>query len=282
MRGLISQIIIVFLTGLFKVAAAQLPREIMVDKYLIEAEQLYIKKDYGGALKMMEAINALQSKYGFKPPDEFHFKHARVALSADSIKIAFDSVNRYLSLTGTEGEYYKEALALLIETESPKISPDELCTGKPDGEQCWKELASHPNCYFWDDHYFAEQTGTWSGKCYHGVVHGQGTLTWAMGESRFTESGHIHMGKKRGKWVLRFLDGGISIGSYVDGKRHGLWYRRETNYDMKGEYIEGKSEGIWLRRFHGIRAAGQRCESITFRQGFIVGTRFVRGDMCTW
>ena len=77
----------------------------MVDKHLIQAEQLHAKEDYAGAFKMMEKILALQKEHSLTLPDEFHFKYARVALSADSIKIAFESVNKYLSATGREGAF---------------------------------------------------------------------------------------------------------------------------------------------------------------------------------
>ena len=84
--------------------AAELPPEIMADKYLIHAEQLHAAKDYAGAFEVMEKIIALQKEHNLKLPDEFHFKYARVALSADSTRIALDSVSKYLSATGKEGK----------------------------------------------------------------------------------------------------------------------------------------------------------------------------------
>ena len=83
----------------------------------MQAEQLHAKKDYVAALNMMDKAIALQKEHNLTLPDEFHFKYAQVALAADSTRIALESVTRYLSSTGREGEFYKEALALLIETE---------------------------------------------------------------------------------------------------------------------------------------------------------------------
>ena len=54
---------IVVLLGSFTLASAQLPPEILVDKHLIEAEQLHAAKDYAGAFKVMEKILALQKEH---------------------------------------------------------------------------------------------------------------------------------------------------------------------------------------------------------------------------
>ncbi len=55
--------------------------------------------------------------YDLTLPDEFHFKYAQVSLSAGSTKAAMDSVNKYLGTVGTEGEFYWEALELLVQAE---------------------------------------------------------------------------------------------------------------------------------------------------------------------
>ena len=103
----------------------------MVDKHLIHAEQLHAAKNYAEAFNVMKKIVAIQKEHNLTLPDEFHFQYAQVALSADSLKIALESVSKYLSATGKEDEFYKEALALLIEAELPEISAEETCAGKP-------------------------------------------------------------------------------------------------------------------------------------------------------
>ena len=127
--------------------AAELPPEIMADKYLIHAEQLHAAKDYAGAFEVMEKIIALQKEHNLKLPDEFHFKYAHVALSADSMQIALDSVSKYLSATGKEGKFYNEALALLLKAEGHEVMSEEdfyndviktqgTCDGLPKGSKC--------------------------------------------------------------------------------------------------------------------------------------------------
>ena len=95
----------------------------------------------------MEKILALQKEHNLTLPDEFHFKYARVALSADSLKIALESVNKYLSTTGKEGEFYKEALALLFDVEvaqETQISVEETCAGDPERSKN-KIICRNPN-----------------------------------------------------------------------------------------------------------------------------------------
>ena len=117
MRRIITSVVIAVLLGGFTGAAAQLPPEIMADRYLLQAERLMAKKDYEAAMDMMGKIVALQREHDLTLPDEFHVKYARVALSAGSIKAAIDSVTKYLTTAGRKGEFYREALELLVAAE---------------------------------------------------------------------------------------------------------------------------------------------------------------------
>ena len=98
-------------------ASAQLPPEIMVDKHLIAAEQLIGAEDYVNAFNVMKKIMALQKEHNLALPDEFLFKYAQVALKTGEPRTALDAVNQYLATAGKKGQFYKEALALLSETE---------------------------------------------------------------------------------------------------------------------------------------------------------------------
>ena len=153
MLAAIRGFFIVILFGFFSVTSAQLPPNVLADKYLIQAEQLLEKKDYDAALSLVDKILALQKEHGFALRDEFHFKHAKIAYAAGLIPTAIDAVSAYLS-TGSEGEFYKEAMALLIEAEEEmqevEITPDKTCAGKPEGGSCWMALADRPECYVWN------------------------------------------------------------------------------------------------------------------------------------
>ena len=181
---------IVFLLGFSGASSAQLPPEIVADKYLIHAEQLHTAKDFAGAFEVMRKIVALQEAHKLELPDDFHFKYARVALAADSMKIALESVSKYLSATGKDGQFYNEALVLLLKAEGNQVEPevdfyndvikaDGTChDALPEGTGCWKELTKPPECYVWDDHFRQGQIAIWNGKCSGHRPDGKGTLTW--------------------------------------------------------------------------------------------------------
>ena len=47
----------------------------------------------------------------------FHFKYAELAVSAGSYSTVIDSVNKYVRTAGRDGEFYREALELLVQAE---------------------------------------------------------------------------------------------------------------------------------------------------------------------
>ena len=112
-----GSVVLAVLLGAFIEAAAQLPPEIMADRYLVEAEQLIPKQNYKQALELMNKIVALQQEHNFTVPDVFQFKYAELALSAGSYQAAIDAVNRYLAAAGREGQFYREALEILVQAE---------------------------------------------------------------------------------------------------------------------------------------------------------------------
>ena len=117
MRGLIGSVLVAVLLGGFTEAVAQLPPEIMADRYLVQAERLMKEKDFKAALEAMEKIVALQKEHDLKLPDGFHFKYAQIAMSAGLIEAAIEAVSRYLVAAGREGKFYREALELLDQAE---------------------------------------------------------------------------------------------------------------------------------------------------------------------
>ena len=276
MQSVIRSFSITVLLGFFTVVSAGWPSLYDIDRYLIMAEDLYKKKDYGSAFRVMEKISALE-EVPFPPSSVFHFKYARVALSADSIKIALDSINKYLSATGKEGQFYKEALALLREAEKAKetvisaeatgnetsadsgdrfdneiIRAGGTCDGKPLGSSCWMELINHPKCYVWNDSLRKVEIMTWSGKCSGGFAQGKGILiaNALYGTNEGEGTGNFQKGKRHGQWVLRSRYGAVSEGPYVDGNKHGQWVIRHSNeiQEEEGPYVDGKRHGQWVER----------------------------------
>ena len=133
MRRVIGRVLVLVVLGSVLGAAAQLPPEIMMDAYLLQAETLSGEGDYGGALEELNKVVALQSEHNLTLPDDFHFKHAQTALSAGAIEAAVDSVNKYLAAAGRAGELYREALELLVRSERRLLEPeaDRVAADRP-------------------------------------------------------------------------------------------------------------------------------------------------------
>ena len=279
MWEVIRSFFIAVLLGFFTVASAQLPPKIMADKHLILAEQLYAAKDYVAAFKVMEKVIALQQEHSLTLSDEFHFKYAQVALSADSTRIALESVTRYLSATGEEGKFYNEALTLMLKAEGNEVMTAEefynevikaegTCEGLPVGSSCWMALANHPECYVWNADLQEGETAIWAGGCSGYSPEGEGTLTVEYIYDRDSEgrpkkrheksTGSFQKGRRHGQWVYYYYYSGGSVseeGPYVEGKRHGQWvhYHKEDSENEDGvsevPYVEGKKHGLWIGSF---------------------------------
>ena len=252
-RGVLGSVVLGVLLGGVTAATAQLPPEILVDRYLLRAERMMEAKDPKGALELMGKIIALQKEHDLTFPEEFHFKHAKVALSAGAVQEAIDAVHTYLVEAGREGKFYREALELLEEAEKVQswFDPEQTCAGKSEGDECWKELTGELGCYVWDDYLIPDQTVTWTGECSGWRAQGEGTLKWVLeDDERTSEStGSLTDGTKHGEWVLRYADGSVAEGPYVNGKEHGQWVLRlESGEVQKGPYVEGKKHGNWVWR----------------------------------
>ena len=176
------------------------------------SNQLDARKDFESAFKVMATIIGLIEKHNLELPDEFHFRYARIALSADSVRTALESMNRYLEAAGRMGEFYKEALALSVQAEeelaAPEINAEDTCARKQRGAECWLELANHPGCYVWKkmDRRVYDSV-TWSGECTEQVALGKGTLNWIDPDegdrTAISRSRRLRKGKPHGYWVER-------------------------------------------------------------------------------
>ena len=232
-------------------AAAPLPPEIQLDRYLLGAEKLLAQKDHQAALDMMGKILALQKEHQLSLPEEFHFTRAELAFAAGSFKAAMDAVNEYLVKVGRDGEFYWEALDLLDDVEAA-LPERNRCTGQPKGSECWMALTNQPECYVWDPHFQPDATVTWTGECGEGLAQGTGTLNWVWdaGLETLEATGRLQAGQRRGQWVLHFGNGTVQEGAMVDGKKHGRWVIRSSNGTVEaGPMAEGKRNGLWVARF---------------------------------
>ena len=119
LRRMITSVVVSVLWGGFTMVAAQLPPEIMADRYLLQAEQAVRDQDFAAARAALESLQALQREHGLEPPPEHHYRYAQVWEATGQLQRAMEAAVRYLQLRGREAEHYTEALELMNRAEPP-------------------------------------------------------------------------------------------------------------------------------------------------------------------
>ena len=154
-----------------------------------------------------------------------------------------------LAALGASGSDSPAAVDVRQGDPSSRPGPQPACKDQAEGAECWKELASHPACFVWDNHYYADQEVTWTGVCSDGLASGTGTLNWVRGSERHESTGLLRNGKNEGHWVLRGANGHVQEGPYVDGEKNGRWSLRFPSGQIEeGAYVDGEPHGTWVIR----------------------------------
>lgn len=162
------------------------------------------------------------------------------------------------------------------------------CAGRTKDTACWRELSNLPGCYFWTSDLKPDAAVTWTDECAKGMAQGTGTLKWTWDEDQETieTTGRLRRGKRHGRWVMRWADGGVSEGKFAKGQRHGRWVERWRNGTVgEGRYVKGQRHGRWvIRDGYGTIHEGsyldgkQHGKWVARRDGRVVGeARFAEG-----
>ena len=165
---------------------------------------------------------------------------------------------------------------------------EPVCADRAQGTACWRELLDPPGCLVWTSHHRPDAAVSWTGECHEGRAHGTGTLKWTWDHDRDTieTAGRLRNGKRHGRWVMHWADGGVSEGKFSTGRRHGRWVERWVNGTVgEGRYVKGQRHGRWvIRDGHGTTHEGsyrdgkQHGKWVARRDGRVVGeARFVEG-----
>lgn len=261
-RGPIGSVLFGAWLGCFMVAVAQLPPEIMADRYLLRAERLIADKDPKGAFDTMNKILALQEEHGLTLPEDFRIKYAQTALSAGQFQEAIGAINTYFLESGREGKFYRESLKLLDDAEQSQawVATRRTCAGRSKGSECWMEVIGQPDCFLWNPNLRPDATVTWTGECFGGRAQGQGTLKEVWKDSKQTSStGKLQAGRKHGQWKERLADGAVLEGPYIEGRKNGHWREELADGSSQGGfYAEGKKHGDWSesQQSHGPHHPG--------------------------
>ena len=314
MRGMIASVLVLVALGVFTVAAAQLPPEIMMDRHLLQAEQLMAEEDYEAALDEMNKIVALQREHDLALPDAFHFKYAQAAFSAGSVQAAIDSLNQYLAASGRDGEFYREALELLIEAEPIQTQLDEYSAQV---EQLMAEDAYDAALELMDtvvalheehnvavpDRLRSERAQvalfaqTCAGQpegaaCWLELASQPGCYVWDdffYTDQTVTWTGECSHGLAQGTGTLAWDTGSVehSYGPLQDGKKHGDWVVRYAyGSEEEGPYVEGQRHGRWVERYAGKVEEGPYVEGKRhgrwverFEDGTVFERPYVEGEL---
>ena len=130
------------------------------------------------------------------------------------------------------------------------VSAEETCTGKTEGSACWMELENKSGCYLWNYSLRVDETAAWTGVCVEGLAEGNGEINWVWGsnrDKRSTSIGLVQQGKRQGQWFIRYADGDVWEGPYMDGKKHGQWvFHLADGSVMEGPYVHDRQHGRWI------------------------------------
>ena len=108
----------------FAGTASQLPPEIQVDRYLLQAEEQIEKGNFATAKQALDRVLELQDKHDLEVPESFFLRHAQVLERSELYGEAIEFVTRYLTLAGRNGAHYREALRLLNSAEEAKAEAE--------------------------------------------------------------------------------------------------------------------------------------------------------------
>ena len=105
--------------------SGQLPPEIMLDSYLLRAEESVRHNDLAGVRGAMDQLLALEEKNDIQVLAEYHYRYASVWTVLQDWDRALASIVRYLELVGRDGERYLDALRLMNDVTA-EIEATEL------------------------------------------------------------------------------------------------------------------------------------------------------------
>ncbi len=105
-------------------SAHALPPQVEADRLLLQAKSALDAKDYAQARESLSKVE----KLGVKLPDTFYYHYGRALASTGDFERAQSMLDKYLTLSGTKGKFYKEALVEMnnVEAAIKKRDADKL------------------------------------------------------------------------------------------------------------------------------------------------------------
>ncbi len=98
--------------------ASNLPPEILKDKYEIIVGRHMATRSYERASHYMDRLAHLRDEFGVELEEGFDFRRANIHYQLGQYEKAARYLTDYLAATGKSGQFYEEALALLVDAEA--------------------------------------------------------------------------------------------------------------------------------------------------------------------
>jgi|GEM_PF-3500829 len=109
----LSILAILMCLSFYPVRAADLPKEVVADQYLLGAKKATDEGNFQKAGEFFEKINQL----GIEVPTEFYFFYGRNQYKLEQYASASDMLTKYVSRAGRGGQFYQQSLELLNEIQ---------------------------------------------------------------------------------------------------------------------------------------------------------------------
>lgn len=213
---------------------AELPPEIQLDSFLLQAKTALDNNDYDAAIQSLKNAEQLNVPV----PETFYFHFGKAYAGLKKWDEARRDYEHYLQETGTKGKFYKEALEGFNQADSMRTTQGsinytngakyvgELSNGKPNGQGT----------------YIRSDGGKYVGEFKDGKLHGKATWT---GSDGYKYVGEFKNGAKEGKGIMYSKDGSKSFeGEFKNGVKegNGTFYLENGRY-QEGSYENDKLEG---------------------------------------
>ena len=119
-----------FFTILFSasIKAAQVPPEVEVERYLLEAERYLEKKAYKKAQKWVLKAKSLPAK----KPDKYYFFLGTLSAQSGNTDEALSNLALYMNVAGQSGDYYQKAMDAILQLEGVPAA-GQMNSAKKDG-----------------------------------------------------------------------------------------------------------------------------------------------------
>lgn len=146
------------------------------------------------------------------------------------------------------------------------------------GNPGWS-VDARSGCWIWNPNPQPGEVVTWTAGCgSDGRASGSGNLEWRHDGKVERYSGEYRDGKRHGRGVHTWVDGGRYEGEFRDGKQHGRGVRTWNGERYEGEYRDDKQHGRGVYTWaDGDRYEGEYRDGRPdgFGEARINGTRYV-------